>query len=241
MLHTFEKPRTIPEVLDWLIERIGPEEYHCKLRRKVTRKLSSAEQALLDTKWPAATFPNVRRVPQSYPTWALRNVSVETWSEPEHVPHMRTERSWNGEWYQWKTTLHQGMSDLAEIDGRDADRRDYGKHTGDYRGRGERKARKARGNSMKTHRWTDRPVNRKAHSQRALSNDFAAQQEMHLEDTTTRLVERPKIRQLRQPKPERITRPAAEPKPAPDVLKPVQGYVADGYARLIYCIQSVNK
>lgn len=200
--YIFEKPKTVPEVLDWLDEKYGQSEYTATIRAEVTRTLSRAEQARLDEKWPAATFFNMGRVPQSYPTWAMRNVSLETWREATIIYVTKTYRDYNGTTREYKENIRQGVSDIDLIDRRDADSRNYGKPVGWNRGRRERKNRRARGNSLKTSQWTDHSVNTRVHRQRAVLEQFAVQQNEHLEDSTTRLVGRPKIRQLREPKPE---------------------------------------
>jgi len=134
-LYQFERAKTIPEVLEWL--RAGAHRTHrnldwTRIAAEVERPLSRAEREALDRKWPAATFLNIRRVPESYPSWALRNVRVETWS----VQDARWDARYGWQW--------SDFDDLALVMYRGVSPRDTG--------RSPRRLRRA-GNSLKLVRW----------------------------------------------------------------------------------------
>ena len=74
----FEEPACVPDVLQLLHDKY-PDEKYLALKAKVARELSAHQQELLDTRYPPAVFRNLRRVPQEYPVWALRNVFVREW------------------------------------------------------------------------------------------------------------------------------------------------------------------
>jgi hypothetical protein len=119
----FDPPKSIPEVLKWIATqnvpisemiitgrsgKIVPPLINLRpLYNKITRELSPAEQQRLDMKYPLATFQNIRRVPQQYPIWALRNVRVESWT----MSHGRYKKRHNSACCRTGTTC-KGYTDI---------------------------------------------------------------------------------------------------------------------------------
>lgn len=98
----FDTPKTIPQVIEWLNglepEYIDGYAFNTFLKpniqMNITRPLSRTEEHFLNNKYKPFTFNNIRRVPEDTPAWALRNMSVCTWTlsrnaQPPHKVHRR--------------------------------------------------------------------------------------------------------------------------------------------------------
>ena len=76
MNHQFEIPLSIPEIMQKFYKNDLTDLYN-----RIMKTPNQKQQDLLNTKYRPYIFDNFRQVPDSYPTFALRNVYLKTWIE----------------------------------------------------------------------------------------------------------------------------------------------------------------
>jgi hypothetical protein len=77
-IYYFENPTPIPEILKYFHEKSGDDDY-LKASQMIMRKLNANQQKQLEERYKPCTFATMEKIPEEYPAFALRNVSLKQW------------------------------------------------------------------------------------------------------------------------------------------------------------------